>query len=205
MQKEVQLAEYKFDPALLFESDERFNKLYPPQLRELANTHWTPLEVAESAADFLVRKKGDRILDIGSGTGKFCLAAAYYKPTAFFTGVEQRFSHVQYAENARQKLGFSNVSFIHENFTKTVITQYQHFYFYNSFYENITGTPKIDNSLNYSYELYHLYQQCLNRQFDKMPSGTRVASFHSLEHGAPRGFVVVGSDMNDLLKFWVKI
>jgi len=29
-------------------------------------------------------------LDIGSGVGKFCLAGAYYKPSASFFGVEQR-------------------------------------------------------------------------------------------------------------------
>ena len=70
-----------------FSSDSQFNKIYPPSIRLLAHHHWTPLEVAIKAADFLAAENNVSILDIGSGVGKFCIAAANYKPNAFFTGV----------------------------------------------------------------------------------------------------------------------
>ena len=187
-----------------FNSDSRFDKLYPLPIRRLGERHWTPLEVAESAALFLAAEKGVRILDIGSGVGKFCLSAAHYKPDALYYGVEQRKDLVTYAESAKQILNLSNVSFIHENFTKLDFKQYDHFYFYNSFYENLTGIPKIDESITYSSDLFNFYNRNLYRQLAKRPSGTRVAGYHSLEVEMPRNYHVVGSDMDGLLKFWIK-
>ena len=54
------------------------------------------------AANFLAAENNVRILDIGSGVGKFCLAASYYKPNAFYYGVEQRKSLVSHAETAKE-------------------------------------------------------------------------------------------------------
>ena len=85
-----------------FASDEQFNQLYPLSIQALARRHWTPLSVARKAAGFLAAENNVRILDIGSGVGKFCLAAAYYKPKAFYYGIEQRKSLVSHAEKARE-------------------------------------------------------------------------------------------------------
>ena len=52
-----------------FSSDAQFNLLYPASIQQLADRHWTPLSVAEIAADFLATGEGARILDIGSGVG----------------------------------------------------------------------------------------------------------------------------------------
>jgi tRNA G46 methylase TrmB len=66
-----------------FNSDVQFNQHYPLSIQLLAARHWTPLSVARKAANFLAAETNARILDIGSGIGKFCLAAAHYKPKAF--------------------------------------------------------------------------------------------------------------------------
>lgn len=187
-----------------FSSDAQFHKLYPPAVHSFSKNHWTPLSVARKAADFLAAEKGARILDIGSGIGKFCLAAAYFKPNAFYTGIEQRSQLVEYGEAARQKLGLENVSFIHDNFTELDFGQYDHFYFYNAFYENIANAERIDNSIPYSVERYNQYRYYLYKQLDKMPSGTRVATFYGMDNQMPPGYHVGGSDMDDLLKYWVK-
>jgi ubiquinone/menaquinone biosynthesis C-methylase UbiE len=160
--------------------------------------------VARKAANFLAADIGARILDIGSGIGKFCLAAAYYKPQAFYTGVEQRAKLVEYAETAGGKLGMNNVSFVHGNFTELDFEQYDHFYFYNSFYENIAVAEKIDDAIPYSIERYNQYSYYLYRQLEKKPSGTRVATYYGMDDQMPPGYHVGGSDLDDLLKFWVK-
>jgi SAM-dependent methyltransferase len=187
-----------------FQSEATFNALYPAEIRALAYKHWTPLDVARSAANFLAAEKNTRILDIGSGVGKFCLVAAHYKPQAFYTGVEQRQQLIDYAENAKIELKTKNVSFIHGNFTKLDFKQYDHFYFFNSFYENFAFTSKIDHSVDYSSELYHSYARYLKKQLEQKPAGTRVATFHSLEDEMPEEYLVVGSEMENVLKFWVK-
>jgi len=188
-----------------FSSDEQFNQLYPFPIQVLARGHWTPLIVARKSANFLAAENNVRILDIGSGVGKFCLGAAYYKPKSFYYGIEQRRNLVRHAETAREILHTKNVSFIHGNFTQLDFKNYDHFYFYNAFYENLAGTDKIDDSIDYSGELYNYYNRYLYKQLEQMPAGTRLATFHSLEDEVPQGYHVVGVEMDNLLKFWIKV
>ena len=188
-----------------FSSDQHFNQLYPLSIQSLSRKHWTPLSVSRKAAGFLAAEKNVRVLDIGSGVGKFCLCAAHHRPKAFYFGVEQRKSLIQYAETARETLGQENVSFIHGNFTQLDFTNYDHFYFYNSFYENLIGTDKIDESIDYSGELYNYYHRYLYIKLDQKPPGTRLATFHDIDAEMPPEYHIVGSEMDDLLKFWIKI
>ncbi|MES1219711.1 MAG: class I SAM-dependent methyltransferase [Bacteroidota bacterium] len=201
----MSLLEKRINTDSWFSSDAQFNHVYPTSIQSLAQRHWTPLVVAKKAAGFLAAEKNVKILDIGSGVGKFCLAAAHYKPDAFYYGIEQRKRLVSHAEVAKEILRTENVSFINGNFTQLDFRDYDHFYFYNSFYENIAGTEKIDKSIDYSLELYNYYNRYLYKQLEQKPPGTRVASFHSLEDEIPQGYHIVGSEINDLLKFWIKI
>jgi len=188
-----------------FSSDAKFDQLYPASVQALTKRHWTPLGVARKAAAFLAAENNARILDIGSGAGKFCLAAGHYKPNAFYYGVEQRTSLVYNAETARLILRLENVSFIPGNFTRLDSRDYDHFYFYNSFYENMVGTDKIDNSIVYSGELYNYYTRYLYQQLGQKPAGTRLATYHSMEDEIPPAYHVVGAEFDNLLKFWIKI
>ena len=187
-----------------FSSDAQFHKLYPDSIQLLSRNHWTALSVARKAANFLAVQTGARILDIGSGIGKFCLAAAYYRPGALYFGVEQRKDLVEYSETARARLGLNNVTFINRNFTEIDFGNYDHFYFYNAFYENVASEEKIDDNIPYSAELYNYYNYYLYKQLEKMPSGTRVATFYGTEDIMPPGYHIGGSELDDLLKYWVK-
>jgi len=187
-----------------FGSESQFHQLYPATLHSLSRSHWTPLLVAQRAANFLAAENGVSILDIGSGIGKFCLAAAYYKPKAKFYGIEQREDLVGYAEAARRVIGLHNVSFIHGNFTEADFKNYDHFYFYNSFYENLATAEKIDDTVTYSITLYNQYNSFLYKQLEKKPSGTRVATYHGMDDIMPPDYLEGGNDMNNLLKYWVK-
>lgn len=194
----------KESPDIWFTNDTRFNSLYPENIQTLARRHWTPLNIAKMAAGFIAVDDNVSVLDIGSGVGKFCLGAAYFKPNAIFYGVEQRKNLIQYAENAANTLGLNNVNFIHGNFTQLSFKDFDHFYFYNSFYENLVDTDKIDDSIDYSGELYHYYSRYLSRQLSDTVSGTRLCTFHSMEDEIPRDFCEVGGALNGLLKFWIK-
>jgi SAM-dependent methyltransferase len=198
------LTDYLY-PEHCFTSDRLFDKIYPDHLNALSDQHWTPMHVARRAARFLVTSAGTKVLDIGSGAGKFCLAAAHFRPEGVYYGVEQRSALIRHAEITRKKLGFEQVSFIHANFTQIDFKQFDHFYFYNSFYENLPGTEKIDDSIAYSEQLYHYYNRYLYQQLDRKPSGTRLVTFNSLEYEVPKSYFVVEVALNDLLKCWVKV
>src|SRR5947207_1332759 len=85
-----------------FTTDEQFDRLYPVCTQLLSRRHWTPLHIAKMAVNFLAQHKGAKLLDIGSGAGKFCLTGAYLKPDASFYGVEQRENLLQDAKDARE-------------------------------------------------------------------------------------------------------
>ena len=191
-------------PVTCFTSDAEFNRLFPPAVQLLAARHWTPLSIIKRAVKFLTPHYNARILDIGSGIGKFCLGGAHFAPDAFFTGIEQRSNLSALADNTAKKLGIKNVHFIHDNFTRLDFRNYDHFYFYNAFYENLSGTDKIDDSIEYTNELYYYYCQCLREKLDEMTRGTRLVTFHSLENEIPRSFILQETTYDKTLKFWVK-
>ncbi len=192
------------NPNHWFDTDERFHYLYPNPIRSLAARHWTPLHITWRVAQYLAPADNARVLDIGSGAGKFCLAAAWRMPSAFFTGVEQRKELVAHANTARAILGLKNAAFIHGNFTRLDFDQYDHFYFYNSFYENLVDTDKIDDAIAYSPELYNYYNRYLYKKLDKRPAGTRLVTYHSLEEEIPPAYQLVEAQVEHLLKFWIK-
>ena len=191
-------------PDNYFSEESHFCQLYPLSIQQLDKKHWSPLIVVNRAVKFLVDKPNVKILDIGSGTGKFCLAGAYYKPSVSFFGVEQREDLVDQAERVRKLLGLQNVFFKHRNFTQLNLKKYDHFYFYNPFFENLNGTDKIDNKIAYSNELYNYYSHYLYKQLEDMPVGTRVATYYSLDDEIPPGYKLVETQLDNLLKFWMK-
>lgn len=188
-----------------FSSDAQFNTLYPEPIRKMTRRHWTPLLVAQKAAAFLRTGKGTKILDIGSGCGKFCLAAGYYYPDTQFIGVEQRAYLTEEANAALQKLSLKNVQFLTANITAINFKDYQHFYFYNSFYENLAETEKIDEAIPFSKELFDQYSYYLYKQLHEARKGTRLVTYHSVESEIPDEYQIVQTDVNDYLKCWIKI
>lgn len=187
-----------------FADDAAFSNLYPYSIQKLDALHWSPLAVACKAVQFLVQDEVVNILDIGSGNGKFCVAGAYYKPGAHYYGVEQRLHLVEQANVVRDRLGLNNVHFIHSNFTQLDLKLYDHFYFYNSFFENLSGTDRIDDSIAYSRELYNYYCLYLYKQLEQMPAGTRIVTYCSWGDEIPRSYKVVSAHFDSLLKCWIK-
>jgi SAM-dependent methyltransferase len=183
----------------------QMHHLYPASIQALARRHWTPLGITRMVVQFLTPRPDAKVLDIGSGVGKFCLAGAYYRPDASFTGIEQRKDLVAHAETAREMLGLPNAHFIHGNFTQLNFKEYDHFYFYNSFYENLADTDKIDDNISYSRELYNYYNRCLFKKLDEAQAGTRLVTYHSLEDTMPPSYHLAEEQLGNLLKFWIKI
>ena len=188
-----------------FQSDAQLNRVYPRSIQLLASQHWTPLHISEMAAAFLTPQSNARILDVGSGVGKFCLAGAYFKPEARFFGIEQRVELVYHARFARGLLGLENIHFLTGNLTQLDFSHYDHFYFFNSFYENLAGTDKIDDNIICRPELYEYYNRRLYKKLEGLKPGTRLATYHSLEDHIPPAYQLVESRADNLLKFWIKV
>lgn len=186
-------------------SDEHFDNLYPEYIQRLSRKHWTPVQVAILAAEFLAEQPGSRILDIGSGNGKFCLAAGRHRPDSHFYGIEQRENLTHLANKAKRDIAIENVTFIHGNFTKLDLNRFDHFYFYNSFYENLVDEEfHIDESIDYSLNLYQYYTDYLLNALEKKPAGTKLVTFHSYREVVPPGYCLVKNLRGSLLRCWIK-
>ena len=96
----------------IFDKDTIFDDLYPEHIQELSLMHWTPVDIAKKASDFLALPS-TRVLDIGSGVGKFCITAGFFHPETTFCGVEQRSELFTIAELAKEEINLPNVHFIH--------------------------------------------------------------------------------------------
>ncbi|HRG52129.1 MAG TPA: methyltransferase domain-containing protein [Bacteroidia bacterium] len=183
--------------------DNDFNAIYPEWVRTHAQRHWTPLEISKKVAEFLVDKPGTKVLDIGSGPGKFCMAGATFTK-GHFTGVEQRYSLVKLSKKLAQSYRIKNIDFIHANITSIKFKDYESFYFYNSFHENIDFTAKIDNTIEPSVELYNLYHKYVREQLSLAPIGTRLATYWSAMKEIPSSYKIKCSFLDGILLFWEK-
>ncbi|MCW3117265.1 MAG: methyltransferase protein [Chitinophagaceae bacterium] len=187
-----------------FTNDKKFDGLYPAHISILSGRHWTPLQVAYATAKFLAVENNAKILDIGSGVGKFCLAAAIDHPGCYYYVIEQRLRLLDYAEKAKHSLALQNVFFIHGNITQIDFGNFDHFYFFNSFYEHLEVADKIDLEIDFSQELYDHYSSYLYQQLAKLSPGTRLVTYHGRENQIPPDYILTESSFNNLLKCWIK-
>jgi predicted RNA methylase len=187
----------------LLSSDKEFDKLYQKQFQNISTTHWSPLEKIKVALEWLDAKSGDKILDIGSGVGKFCTAGALsYKGN--FTGVEIRKNIFNEARKVKTKLGLENLHFIHSDILEIDFKDFNHFYYFNPFNEQITETGWIDKKLEFSDYQFKEYERYVFNQLELMPGGTKIVTYHSANFNVPPSYQLANLMFNGTLELWVK-
>jgi hypothetical protein len=187
----------------IFRTDANFDRLYPKHFQLMSPKQWTPLAIARKAAKFLA-EPGSKVLDVGSGLGKFCLTAAFFNPETTFYGVEQRHNLNQYAKIAKDYTELENACFIHANITQINFKKFDHFYFYNSFFENIDQENAIDDTIETSYSLYTYYTEYLLAALKSAKPGTRLVTYQCLDEVVQFNFKLMSFSENGLLRMWIK-
>jgi|SRR5690606_11586004 len=183
--------------------DHLFNTLYPSRIKKLSVRHWTSVEVAKLAANYLVDKPKCKVLDIGSGAGKFCLVGAASTKGCFY-GVEQRIELVKLSQKIARRHNIDSVDFIHSNITEISFSDYEAFYFYNPFYENIDSSLLIDDKIVLDEKLYFTYSKYVENQLKQTPVGTRLVTYWSMWLEIPENFDLKFTAYNGKLNFWIK-
>jgi SAM-dependent methyltransferase len=184
-------------------SDKDFDALFPLKMRKLSNTHWTPVSIARKAISFFEKEGCKSVLDLGSGLGKFCLIAAASSEIKI-TGIEQRENLVQLARKIAFNHQLSNLEFIHGDLISQDFRDFDGFYFFNSFEENINSKDSLDreNSLNpIQYEKYIL---ALRSKFDALPLRTKLVTYCGEASEIPDSYRLLSQSHKGKLRFWEK-
>ncbi len=186
-------------------ADDHFDQLYPPELQTLSLRHWTPMQIATRAAAFLAQAPGARILDIGSGAGKFCLIGAL-TTQGHFTGVEQRTSLLDVATAIAQTHRIHNAQFVRSNMLTLDWSEFNAFYFFNPFLEQLDATARIDLQFRFSEGRHEFYLEAVRKKLSAARIGTRVATYHGFGGSLPEAYKLVLRDLRGTgpLEFFIK-
>lgn len=195
---------FKYLESDLEVEDKDFDLIYPSKIKAVAATHFTPVKVSKIAAFYLADRKGVKVLDIGAGAGKFCMIGSACTD-GYFTGIEQRKTLWQVARRISKRYNLTNVKFINANIIDISFKDFDAFYFFNAFYENISILGKINDEIELSRELYEKYSDYVKEQLDLKPIGTKLVTYYSFLNEVPDSYKVQFSALDDKLKFWQKM
>lgn len=184
--------------------DSEFDVIYSDKMKKISDIHFSPIEVSKIAARFLVDKIGMRILDVGAGAGKFCMIGSACTE-GFFTGVEQRENLHNLSKSISQKFNLTNLKFINSNITEISFKDFDGFYLFNPFYENMNVSGKMDDSVELKRELYDDYSLYVKIQLDSKPIGTKLVTYFSYLNEIPKSYKMQFSDFDGKLKMWEKV
>lgn len=183
--------------------DTAFDNALKKSVQGHSYVHWTPIEVIKTAVDWLGTGASNRILDIGSGVGKFCLIGAM-NSKAHYTGVEKRENLVDQANALKRELKLSNVDFIHSDIKEINFKDYTSFYFYNPFCEHIALSGSIDDQISFDEDAYYMYRTFVEEQLKKMPRGTKMVTYCSPDLDISIHFDLHDMYFDGLLQLWIK-
>ena len=188
--------------------DSAFDYHLDDGVRPLASQHWTPLAVAMRAAQWFDECDIRTVVDIGSGAGKFCVAAAL-SGHCHFTGIEHRAHLVTSAwAVARTFKVQDRVYFMHGALGQLRMPAADAYYFYNPFEENVMGPgDRIDAEVELSAERHARDLEAVHSLLMAARSGTYVLTYNGIGATLPLTYVRVRVDreLPNVLCLWRKL
>jgi len=187
--------------------DAAFDSIYPPSIQAISRRFWTPVDVARRAGNLLRQAGARRVLDVGSGVGKFVLVAAGVVPEVSFVGVEQRAHLVDVARRAQERLRVPNAFFVVGEATASSWRIFDGFYFFNPFAENLFADgDQLDDAVELTDS--HFFRDVLRteRALREAPLGTSVVTYHGMSGRMPACYELSQTTRagSDWLRLWVK-
>ncbi len=173
-------------------TDGQIDALLPPIARLVSAMSWTPVRVARRAAQIFDDLEVTRVLDIGSGPGKFCVVAGARAPRISFVGIEQRPHLVAVARALAEAVGVTNVAFAHGDATALPPDGFDGFYVFNSFAENaFSPTNQLDQTVDLSRVRMVDDLMRVERWLGTRAVGTVLLTYHGLGGPIPSSYECV--------------
>jgi len=187
--------------------DCEFDRFLPYELQLVSYQYWSGLAVAKRAATWFSELGARTVVDIGSGAGKFCVAAALFGRCRF-TGLEQRPRLVAAARNLAQLFGVDDrVSFIVGAMGEAALPSADVYYFYNPFGENLfPPTDHLDDSVELGKDRFDRDIAAVEDFLRRVPIGTCALTYNRFGGRIPSCYdeIRVARDLPAVLSMWRK-
>jgi predicted RNA methylase len=188
-------------------SDRAFDRFLPYHLRLASSQHWTPLVVALRVAGWLDDLAVKTVVDIGSGAGKFCVAAALASHCDFM-GIEQRPRLVASARGLAQIFDVEDrVRFVQGTLGQCSLPEANAYYLYNPFGENLFGPDEhLGDDVELSDERYERDVARMETFLERARVGTYIIKYNGFGGRMPPAYdeVRVDREMPNVLRVWQK-
>jgi predicted RNA methylase len=188
--------------------DRTFDYHLPRELRIASRCYWTPLAVAMKAAGWLDDFGVRTVVDIGSGAGKFCVAAALAGRCEFI-GLEQRSRLVGAARELAKSFECDDrVSFHHFEFGEAPAPRADAYYFFNPFGENLFSHEEhLDDYVELSEFRYARDVAAARALLESASLGTYVLTYNGFGAALPAGYREVrhSCEFSSVLRLWLKV
>ena len=186
-----------------YPSNYTFDKIYPKKYQEHSARHFTPVNIAIKAAKLLVDNPTDKILDIGSGVGKFCCIGTSVTDANFY-GIEKRKTLTNLSNKIKRNYKLKKAHFINNDFTSLDFKKFDGIYFFNSFHEQLDETCVLDETSKVSLTEYKKYHEDLVMKLNECKSGTRLVTYYTFKNKIPSSYQFIYKNETGLLKFYIK-
>lgn len=182
-----------------------FDAFLPDDLANLSADQWTPLEVAVAAAGWLAELGVRRVVDIGSGPGKFCVAGALAGDCAF-VGLEQNPRFVSVARSLARLFGLERrVHFLNAALGDVALPEADAYYLYNPFAQHLFA-PTDGGEATPNYQRYRRDVMLAQDILRRAPSGTVVLTYNGFGGLMPASYEAcrVDRELPCVLRMWRK-
>jgi SAM-dependent methyltransferase len=184
--------------------DRAFDRVYPLGVRRASRIFWTPVDVAMRAARLLADRPGLRVLDVGSGVGKFCIVAAA-TVNASVIGLEHRPHLVAIAKRAAARIGV-NVDFKVGTLGDCDPRDIDCVYLFNPFSENLApAEDHLDESVELSERRFWRDIARMELFLRAASVGTRVVTYCGWGGAMPSEYRLERREAHaGTLELWIK-
>jgi SAM-dependent methyltransferase len=188
-------------------ANDAFDRFLPGELRTVSDQYWTPVPVIRQAAVWLRETQVQTVVDIGSGSGKFCVAAALLTRCRF-VGLEHRASLVDAARNLAGTFEVDDrVTFVHGELAATSELSGDAFYFFNPFGDYAFESDRFaEPGFTFTPETHRRDIIAVNALLARAPLGTFVITYNGFGGKVPRGYeqIDVATRLPGTLRLWKK-
>lgn len=188
-------------------ANDAFDRFLPQELRDVSDQYWTPLAVVRRAAVWLRETQVRTVVDVGSGAGKFCVAAALLTRCRFI-GLEQRGALVDSAGQLADVFGVADrVTFVHGRLDAAAAPAGDAYYFFNPFGEYVFNSSRFDDAdIAFTPETHRQDLAHVTALLSRAPVGTFVVAYRGFGDKAPPGYeqLDVALHLPGTLRLWKK-